>query len=368
MSINRLYSIWLQRIVQLRPDERQTRVRNMAGFVCGLLHSGSVQLTQVARKIPSRQRRLKRKLLSTARRLERFLDNPHVRVREWYDPTARDWLRYIARTTGTLRLIADGTKVGFGHQLLMIAVVFHHRAIPIAWTWVPAARGHSSAFKQLALLNHVRALVPPRTSVVLVGDSEFGAVEVMRPLNRWHWWYVLRQKANNQIRWADQPWQNFGTVLLGPGHSRWLGCGQLTKEHAFPVQLLAHWEAGEAEPWLLATNLTDRTLALKSYGYRMRIEEMFGDFKGHGFDLEQTHLRHSARLSRLTLAVALLYTWLMDVGRKTIKNGLRHWVDRVDRRDLSIFQIGLRLIDWRITNDLPIEFQCSMGMQTETVR
>lgn len=336
----------------------------MAWFICGIFQSDAVQLPKVARKIPFPHLGRKRRLPSATRRLERLVENPNVRVRDWFDPTARDWLHYIARTHGTIRLIADGTKVGGGHQLLIIAVVFHRRAIPICWTWVPAARGHSSAYKQLALLNHVRALLPPHASVFLVGDSEFGAVDVMRQLDAWHWWYVLRQKANHQIQWAEQPWQNFGAVITTPGQSLWLGRGRLTQAHAFRVQLLAHWAKGETEAWLLATNLTDRALSLKTYGGRMRIEEMFGDFKGHGFDLEQTHLHHYARLSRLTLAVALLYSWLLDVGRKAIKNGLRQWVDRHDRRDLSIFQIGLRLIDWRLTNGLSIAFQCAMGVET----
>jgi hypothetical protein len=77
---------------------------------------------------------------------------------------------------------------------------------------------------------------------------------------------------------------------------------------------------------------------LKAYAYRMWIEEMFGDFKKNGFDFESTHLRHYARLSRLTLAVALLYAWLIDLGRKVIENGLRHWVDRAERRDLVFFK------------------------------
>ena len=85
----------------------------------------------------------------------------------------------------------------------------------------------------------------------------------------------------------------------------------------------------------------------------MWVEEMFGDFKNHGFDLESTMLRHFLRLSRLTLAVALLYVWLISVGGHTIREGLRHLVDRVDRRYLSIFQIGLRCIERRLTNGLP---------------
>src|SRR3990172_11455462 len=43
---------------------------------------------------------------------------------------------------------------------------------------------------------------------------------------------------------------------------------------------------------------------------------------------------------QLTLAVAFLYTWLLAVGGRTIQAGLRPLIDRHDRRDLSIFQIG----------------------------
>jgi len=63
---------------------------------------------------------------------------------------------------------------------------------------------------------------------------------------------------------------------------------------------------------------------------------MFGDLKKHGFDLESTMLRHVPRLSRLTLAVALLYVWLLSIGSQTVQAGLRHLVDRKDRRDLSL--------------------------------
>jgi hypothetical protein len=63
-------------------------------------------------------------------------------------------------------------------------------------------------------------------------------------------------------------------------------------------------------------------------------------------------LRHFDRLSRLTLAVALIYVWLISIGTRTIRNGQRHSVDRADRRDLSIFQIGLRFIERCLTNAL----------------
>src|SRR5439155_22758836 len=64
-----------------------------------------------------------------------------------------------------------------------------------------------------------------------------------------------------------------------------------TQEHAHPTNVLAWWQRGQNEPWLLATNLSTAREARRAYRCRMWIEEMFGDFKGHGFDLESTHLR-----------------------------------------------------------------------------
>ncbi|MGQ9834004.1 MAG: hypothetical protein ACUVRJ_09455 [Candidatus Villigracilaceae bacterium] len=105
---------------------------------------------------------------------------------------------------------------------------------------------------------------------------------------------------------------------------------------------------------MLATNLPDLQTALRFYKRRMWIEEMFGDLKKHGFDLEASMLHSFLRLSRLTLAVAFLYVWLISTGGSAVNQGLRHWVDRKDRRDLSIFQIGLRFIERLLVNSQPI--------------
>jgi hypothetical protein len=86
----------------------------------------------------------------------------------------------------------------------------------------------------------------------------------------------------------------------------------------------------------------------------MWVEEMCGDLKGNGFDLESIHLIHFLRLSRLTLAVVLLYVWLVAIGSRAIKKGQRHLVGRAGWRDLSTFQIGLRLVERRLTNGWPV--------------
>jgi len=350
MPTNRLYDTWFQRIRELRSEQRITQIRNFVWLIIGIYQSRSVSLSRIAGKVPGLVN-----LLSTTRRLSRLLNNPAIRVREWYEPIARQWLESQFKHLGEIRLIVDGSKIGFGHQLLMVSLAYRKRAVPLAWTWVKYVKGHSSAYKQLALLAYVRRLLPVGAVIFLVGDCEFGSIAVQRQLDKWNWCYVLRQKAGTGV-WLNEKngWQEFGSYIQKPGQSIWLGKGCLTAKEIHPVNLLVHWKIGENEPWCLATNLPDLQMALRFYGRRMWIEEMFGDMKKHGFDLESTMLRHFLRLSRLTLAVALLYVWLLSIGTQTIQNGLRRLVDRNERRDLSIFQIGLRFIERQLVNALSI--------------
>ena len=351
MPTNPLYDTWMQRIRELRPGQRITQIRAFVWLMIGIFQSRTVCLSRIAGKIPGRA-----KLLSNARRLSRLLDNTAIRVREWYEPIARNWLETQWRNLGEIRLVVDGTKIGFGHQLLIACLAYRKRAIPIAWTWVKHIKGHSSAHKHLALLAYVRTLIPKGAAVFLVGDCEFGSVAILRQLDQWRWFYVLRQKSDTGI-WFDENngWRTFGSFIQTPGQSLWLGRGYLTAKEIYPVNLLVHWEVGEKESWCLATNLPTLSLALRYYRRRMWIEEMFGDMKKHGFDLELTMLRHFQRLSRLTLAVALLYVWLISLGTRTIRDGLRNLVDRNERRDLCIFQIGLRFAERCVINALALQ-------------
>src|SRR5512140_591407 len=320
MSTNRLYDTWLRRICELRPHQRITQIRNFVWLMIGIYESRSVHMSKIAGKIPGSAL-----LVSTTKRVSRFLENPAMRVREWYQPIACQWLQAQAEALGEIRLIVDGTKVGFNHQLLLVSLACRRRAIPMAWTWVKQVKGHSGAFKQLALLNYVRSLLPVGRAVFLVGDCEFGSVDVLKWLDSWHWFYVLRQKSDTGLWFrSSSEWKPFRSFIQKPGQRIWLGPGYLTAKEIYPTHLLVHWDQGEKEPWCLATNLPDREMTLRYYRRRMWCEELHGDLKDHGFDLESTMLQSFEKLSRLTLAVAFLYVWLMAVGGRTIQEGLRH--------------------------------------------
>lgn len=198
-------------------------------------------------------------LLSLTHRLSRWLENPAIEARSWYEPIAKSWLEQQADHLQKVVLIVDGTKVGFAHQLLMVSLAYRKRATPIAWTWVKQVRGHSTAATQLALLAYVRSLLPPGIAVLLVDDTEFGSVQALRRLDEWHWDYVLRQKTSTHVCLAQHTaWRDFGSWVEKADRSLWLGKGWLTESGSYPVNLLVHWKSGKIEPWYLATNLPDK--------------------------------------------------------------------------------------------------------------
>ncbi|MFN3492082.1 MAG: hypothetical protein ACK40V_07670, partial [Anaerolineales bacterium] len=136
MPILKLYRTWKEQIRRLRPQQRITQIQNFAWMMVGIYQSRSVHLSKIAGKVLSNA-----KLLSTVRRFERFLDNRVIVVREWYEPLAKQWIEAQWRHLKEIRLIVDGTKVGFGHQLLMVSLAYRRRSIPIAWAWVEYVRG-----------------------------------------------------------------------------------------------------------------------------------------------------------------------------------------------------------------------------------
>ena len=201
MPIRQLYHTWNQKMKELRPGEHRTRRRNFAWLLAGLILARSVHQSRIAVKLPRRT-----KLLSRVRRLGRLLANRAIQVRKWYGPIAKGLVKQMA-VVGPVRLILDGSKVGSGHQLLLVA-----------WTWAKGSKGHSSVPKQVALLQYVRTLISPESDVLLVGDSEFGTGLLQKQLQAWKWDYVLRQKGRYLVKPAGQSMaQRLADLVDKPG-------------------------------------------------------------------------------------------------------------------------------------------------------
>ena len=96
-------------------------------------------------------------------------------------------------------------------------------------------------------------------------------------------------------------WQ--GTGIAFKGRNRQLHC-----------TLLACWEAGYKDPWLILTDLPPEASTAYWYGLRAWIEQGFKITKRAGWQWQRTHRTTPARAARLWLAVAVATLWLLSVG------------------------------------------------------
>lgn len=356
MTTNRLYHTLMTQIEQILPIERVTRLRVLAWLMTALFYSKSPHTNRLGNQIVG-----KAKKISNGERIRRWLSNGAIRVREWYKPVALQLIDQVTKHGKPIRLIVDGTKIGNKHQLLMVSIAYRKRALPLVWTWTRQRKGHSSVKKQVALFAYLLPLLPKTHAIIILGDSEFGNPTVLKRLESYGWYYVLRQKGRYLVRKSlDEDWHRLDILMTKPSRKRlWCPNVFLTEKHAHRTNLLVVWKKGEKEPWHLVTNLSQPAQVLRFYAKRMWIEEMFGDFKSNGVDLETTRLRHFLRLSRLTLAVSLLYVWVIAFGSATIKNGKRHLVDRKKKRQLSIFRIGYDMLERCLNNLITFSLRLS---------
>ena len=346
------YHKTLQQLRQWLPQERITRLRNMALLLLGLQLGGTVHLPLIVRKWP-----LPGKIPSLTNRLRRFLDNRHVSVRDWYHPLAQQLVQAFAGKE--IRLIIDCTKVGFNYRLMTIAIAYKKRALPLVWSVHKGRKGHVAVGEQLKLFRYVATLLPQDSQVWVMGDAGFESVHLLCWLRRQGWSFVIRQSGRTLVRWSNQDWVKLNQLPIAEGQTQTIGWVRLTQKHDVGwFFLVIHWDKGEEEPWYLVSNQTNTRLLIRRYRNRMWIEEMYGDMKGHGFDLEATHLADADRISRLVLAVCLTFVWFITLGSWVVKRGFRHLLDHKSRRDKSYFRLGY---DWmerclRLNQPVPIRF------------
>lgn len=343
----RLYRKMLTAMKEFLPGRRITRLRNLAFLASGLFLGESVHLGKIARTWP-----FAGKVVSLTNRLRRFLKNGSVTSTDFYRPLARKLLSSFAEPWQEVRLILDTTKVGFGHRVLTVSLAYRKRALPLAWSVHSGQRGHTKAEEQIALLRRLQPLLGPESQsqkflLRIIGDSEFGHVGLLRWVaGQQGWHYILRTSGQSKIRAdgvhaGEGPWTKLSNARLEEGQTRFVGRVRFTEKHDYEgAHLVMHWAEGEDEPWYLLSDRPVSVSTLERYKKRMWTEEMYADLKGHGIDLEATHLVHAERINRLMLGACWMYVWLLALGSYVVKRGWRDQVDRKDRRDKSYFRIG----------------------------
>ena len=356
MSDNlRRYRAIREALTQCYPGEMSGRMAQhlttLAAFISGIVGSKSSQLPSIATKIVDRA-----KPESRVKRISRWLGNEKIKEEIYFLPYAEILLKCLALET--LVLVMDGSGVGRGCCALMIHVIYKGRALPLAWVVRQCPKGHSPEALHIELVELVSELIPEGTKVVFLGDGEFDGTDLQETMNDAGWWYACRTAKSTVATWEGV---KFNLDLLGssikPGMLIELKEVQFTRDAYGPVMVLCCWAKDEAEPLYLVSNLSLAEEAIKYYKKRFRIETFFSDQKSRGFNIQKSHLEDPQRMSRLLIASCLAYIWIVYLGSLCKTDGWQGIIHRKSRCDLSLFQLGYRLIDHFLNEGLPIPVQ-----------
>lgn len=215
-----------------------------------------------------------------------------------------------------LALALDATSLGDRFVVLAVSVLYRGCAIPVAWQILPAQEKHAWRGEWLRLLRVLRPAIPRAMFVIVLTDRGLYARWLFRRIRRLGWHPCLRINKGGTFRPTGQYRFRPLTEFVPQVGSRWQGTGTAfsSPQARLNCTLLACWEAGYKDPWLLLTDLPPTVAEAAWYGLRSWIEQGFKITKRAGWQWHKTRMTDPARAARLWLAVAVATLWLLSVG------------------------------------------------------
>src|SRR5712691_2131762 len=311
---------WRLTIMQHLPHLSKPQATVLALWSVGMVLARSCALTAVSAMVATVHGRKENTLRQRLR--EWYYEGPAKRgtqrqalpVETCFAPLL-SWI--VSGWQGTqLALALDATTLGEQFVVLAVSVVYRGCAIPVAWVILPAGQKHAWRGEWLRLLRRLWRVVPRHWTVIVLADRGLYAPWLFRRIVKLGWHPFLRINTGGTFRPAGtRCFRPLRTFVPQTG-TRWQGRGTAFagKPRRLDCTLLACWEAGYKDPWLLLTDLAPEASDAGWYGLRAWIEQGFKLTKRAGWQWQRTHMTKPERAARLWLAVAVATLWLLSVG------------------------------------------------------
>lgn len=270
-------------------------------------------------------------------------------------------LRWVLRwwRVGEKRLVLalDATSLGAVFSVLVMSVMYRGCSIPVAWVIVP---GNSKGTWQphwVGLLALAHRAIPRKWCVLVLTDRGLYAKWLFKAIRSYGWHPLMRINHQGQYRLRpNKRWRPLASVVRqnGPLFARRVVCFK-TEAAQLNATLLACWQDGYSDPWLILTDLPVHQARVVWYGMRAWIECGFKDFKRGGWHWEQTRMTDPARAERLWLVMSVATLWVLSVGGEADSSCSASGLSALpNTRALSCFSLGLNLILVAALSALPL--------------
>lgn len=319
-GLSHALQIWTQEITHHLPSLSAPQARVLALWSVGMILAQASGLTAVTLYLATG---LKKKTNTVRQQLREFYYEAAAkrgaeRQELVVEHCCADLLGWVlARWEAThLALALDATSLGQRFTVLVVSVVYRGCAIPVAWVVLPMLKKEAWRGYWLRLLRQVRRAVPAGWTVVVLADRGLYAKWLFRRIRRLKWHPLLRvNKGGTFCPDGETRYRSLASFAPQYG-TQWSGTGVAfkTPQARLRCTLLAWWEEGYDDPWLVLTDLPPENANVLWYGLRAWIERGFKLLKRAGWQWQATRMTDAERATRLWLALAVATLWLVSVG------------------------------------------------------
>ena len=143
----------------------------------------------------------------------------------------------------------------------------------------------------------------------LYADWLYAAIVALR----WHPFLRINQRPHKTVRvLPDGEWRLLSAVVnIGQA---WSGAVECFRTHPLDGTLVARWDEGYKDPWLVLTDLPTEHANVLWYRYRTWIEDSYRDFKSDGWQWQSSRITDPKRAERHWLAMAVATLWMLTLG------------------------------------------------------
>ena len=308
-------------------------------MVTGMIQSKNCQLPAIAGQTPDP---IKRE--SQVKKYTRWLRNDKVNANIFFLPFIEKVIKVLA--TDQIFLIFDGSTVARDSACLMASIIYQKRAIPIAWIPVEGRKGHFTEAVHIELLHQVKSMLPQDAKVIVLGDGEFDGINFLQSILDAGWDFAVRTSKNTNL-YRDKTKLTLPVTLPNNQIKSYAKVLFTGKKFGPVTAVTCRIKNGGSLQHLISSS-TSANEIVRWYKKRCIIETLFSDKKSRGFKLDKSLISDISRIGRLIIVTSLAYIWLVLLGDYAKASGLVKAFHRTERCDLSLLQLGFRLLEYLI--------------------
>ena len=223
--------------------------------------------------------------------------------------------------------------MGNQHVALMISLVYKNRSIPLCWVVKKGGKGHFTTEMHVTLLKQLQeqlgVLFPTDKQVIVLGDGEFGSIDLQSTCLSFGWDYVFRIAKNTILHEMESRFQPQQLQLPQDQHYLYFEDVEFTQERFEHVNFLYWHDPKHEEPIALVSSLEEAIDIAEAYDRRYAIECLFKDLKSTSFNIHKTRLKSADAISNLIMVAAFAFTLLIKIATKYEKHKIRKYIHRI---------------------------------------